>query len=132
MEALRALLQQLLGIWKELGINQKITVMVSGVVMLIGLGVVVFYTSRAEYTLLYGGLDSAQAGKVTAALEERIEGVKELFLRLLAAADELDVVDDQHVHVAVLLAELLHRAFAQRRDEFVRVGLGRIDAFGWC
>ena len=71
MEALRALIQQLLGIWKELGLNQKVTVVVSGVVMLIGLAVVVFYTSRAEYTLLYGGLDSAQAGKVTAALDEQ-------------------------------------------------------------
>ncbi|MEC8928574.1 MAG: flagellar basal-body MS-ring/collar protein FliF [Verrucomicrobiota bacterium] len=71
MEALRALIQQLLGIWKELGLNQKVTVVVSGVVMLIGLAVVVFYTSRAEYTLLYGGLDSSQAGKVTAALDEQ-------------------------------------------------------------
>jgi hypothetical protein len=37
---------------------------------------------------------------------QRVEGVEELLLHAFLAAQELDVVDQQQVHRAVLLAEL--------------------------
>ena len=71
MEALRALGQQLLAIWQQLGVGQKVTVTLSGLVLVIALGTVVFYTSRGDYALLFGRLGSEEAGKVISALDEQ-------------------------------------------------------------
>ena len=46
---------------------------------------------------------------------ERVEGVEELVLRALLAGEELDVVDQQHVDVAVALAELEDALVADAR-----------------
>ena len=57
---------------------------------------------------------------------ERVEGVEELFLRLLAASEELDVVDEEHVALAaVARAEVVHLVVLDGRDEVVREPLGR-------
>jgi hypothetical protein len=57
---------------------------------------------------------------------ERVERVEELFLRLLAAREELDVVHQQDVAVvAVAVAELVDAVVLQRPDELVREALGR-------
>ena len=40
---------------------------------------------------------------------QRVEGVEKLLLRALLAGQELDVVDEQHIRLAVFLTELLHR-----------------------
>ena len=53
-------------------------------------------------------------------LVERIEGVEELLLRGLLAGDELNIVDEENVRLAVPLAEFLRRAVADRLDHFVR------------
>src|SRR5579872_1851188 len=62
--------QQLLGIWKQLGLNQRISVMVSTVAVLIGLIALAFWSSRTDYSLLYGKLEEGEAAKVVAALDE--------------------------------------------------------------
>src|SRR5439155_17843318 len=54
---------------------------------------------------------------LTAAPVEMIERVEELCLCLLAFGEELDVVDEQDVHLAVAMAELVALAFAYRLDE---------------
>mgnify|MGYP003602457872 CR=1 FL=1 len=59
------------------------------------------------------------------AVEQRVEGVEELLLDALLAAEELHVVDQQHVHAAVLLAELHQRVVRQRVDVLVGEFLGR-------
>ena len=41
MEALRALGEQLVAIWGQLGVGQRVSVVLSGVVLLVGLGTVV-------------------------------------------------------------------------------------------
>ena len=57
---------------------------------------------------------------------ERVERVEELFLRLLAAGEELDVVDQEQIAVgAVARAELVHLVVLQRVDELVREAFGR-------
>src|SRR3546814_3491937 len=57
-------------------------------------------------------------------LVQVVEGVEELLDRLLLALDELDVIDQEHVDVAVAALELLVRALAHRLDELVHEGLG--------
>src|SRR3990170_2296589 len=49
-----------------------------------------------------------------------IEGMKKLLLRALLSRDELDVVDQKHVDVSVLLLEVAHPVCAQAEDELVR------------
>jgi len=61
---------QLYAIWKQLGINQRVSLLLAGLVVLGGLGGLMFWSSRADYTLLYGKLDEAEAAKVVAALDE--------------------------------------------------------------
>ena len=71
MEQLRALGAQLLAIWSQLGVNQKLTVAASGFIVAVTLAVVVFFTSRTDFVLLYGGLDPKDAGDVVAVLDEQ-------------------------------------------------------------
>ena len=54
-----------------------------------------------------------------------VERVEELGLRLLALGQELDVVDQQDVDLAVLLAEPVALSFADRLDELGHELLGR-------
>ena len=56
---------------------------------------------------------------------QRVEGVEELFLNSLAARQELDVVDQQHVVRAIPVLEVLDLLLAQRIDELVRERLAR-------
>ena len=55
---------------------------------------------------------------------ERVEGVEELLLELLAALEELDVVDEQDVDLAVAAAEGVAGVVADRVDELVHQRLG--------
>ena len=71
MEKLKALGMQLLGIWQQLGMNQKVTVAASGLLVAGMLVAVVFFTSRTDFALLYGGMDPMDAGQVVAVLEEQ-------------------------------------------------------------
>ncbi|HEY3914350.1 MAG TPA: flagellar basal-body MS-ring/collar protein FliF [Verrucomicrobiae bacterium] len=62
--------KQLLGIWKQLGLNQKISIVMATAVVFVGLGTMAFWSSRPDYSLLYGKLDDGEAAKVVAALDE--------------------------------------------------------------
>ena len=64
------LLQQLAGIWKQLGLNQRISIILATLAVLGGLAGVAFWSSRAEFSLLYGKLDDGESAKVIAALDE--------------------------------------------------------------
>src|SRR5437660_1150868 len=68
--SLQQLAQQLAAIWKQLGLNQRLSVVLAGTVVVVGLLSLAFWSSRADYTLLYGKLDEAEAAKVVAALDE--------------------------------------------------------------
>lgn len=64
------LLNQIGSVWKQLGINQRVSIILATLVViggLVGLGV---WASRPQYSLLYGRLDDTEAGKVVAALNE--------------------------------------------------------------
>ena len=62
---------QLLTIWQQLGVNQKVTVAASGLLVAGALSVVVFFTSKTDFALLYGNMDSKSAGEIIAVLEEQ-------------------------------------------------------------
>ena len=64
------LLKQLHGIWKQLGLNQKITLVGTTVALIGGLFGLTYWSSRPSYSLLYGKLDEGEASKVVAALDE--------------------------------------------------------------
>ena len=71
MEKLRALGAQLIEIWSQLGVNEKVTVMASGVLVAAGLAVVIFFTSRTDFALLYSGMDPKDAGAVIVLRDEQ-------------------------------------------------------------
>src|SRR5687767_12072414 len=62
--------KQLQKIWGQLGLNQKVTVAGTTLVVMLALGSLVFWSSRPSYALLYGRLDEAEAAKVIAYLDE--------------------------------------------------------------
>tara|TARA_B100001029_G_scaffold55129_1_gene44417 strand:- start:278 stop:1987 length:1710 start_codon:yes stop_codon:yes gene_type:complete len=70
MQAIKELFKQLVGIWKELGLNQKITVSATTLAVIVGVITVLIWSGRTEYSLLYGNLDPVEAGKVTQSLDE--------------------------------------------------------------
>src|SRR5258706_520884 len=67
---LHQLALQLAAIWKHLGLNQRITILMGAAVVLVGLISLGFWSSRGDYALLYGKLDDAEAAKVISALDE--------------------------------------------------------------
>jgi flagellar M-ring protein FliF len=62
--------QQLLAIWKQLGLNQRISIVLATAVVFIGLCTVALWSSRPDFSLLYGKLDDGEAAKIVAALDE--------------------------------------------------------------
>src|ERR1035437_6790940 len=54
-----------------------------------------------------------------------VEGVKELFLRALLVAQQLDIVDQQHVRLAITLVKLLHALRPDARNHVVHEALAR-------
>src|SRR5262245_20489322 len=67
---LSKLSSQLLDIWKQLGTSQRISVVVATLVVVAGLAGLAFWSSRADYSLLYGKLSDSESAKVIAALDD--------------------------------------------------------------
>ena len=67
---LSKLFKQLGDIWGQLGASQRINVVAATFVLVAGLVAVAFWSSHADYGLLYGGLSDTEAAKVTAALDD--------------------------------------------------------------
>ncbi len=67
---LAKLLTQLRTIWSQLGASQRISVAAATFVLVAGLGTLAFWSSRADYGLLYGGLSDSEAAKVITALDD--------------------------------------------------------------
>src|SRR5438034_2007864 len=67
---LRQLARQLAETWKQLGLNQRVSLALGASVVLAGLIGLSFWSSRPDFVLLYGKLDDAEAAKVMAALDD--------------------------------------------------------------
>jgi flagellar M-ring protein FliF len=61
---------QLRDIWLQLGAAQRVSVISATLVLFVGLGALAFWSSRADYGLLYGRLSDSEAAKVIAALDD--------------------------------------------------------------
>jgi flagellar M-ring protein FliF len=61
---------QLAGIWRQLGINQRISIVMATGIVAFGLVGLAYWSSRMDYSLLYGKLDDGEAAKVIAALDD--------------------------------------------------------------
>lgn len=61
---------QLKTIWGQLGISQRISLVLTTVLVIGGLTGIAMWSSRVEYGLLYGKLDDAEAARVVAALDD--------------------------------------------------------------
>ena len=70
MNNLSKLGKQLLEIWKQLGTSQRVSVAAATIVLVAGLGALAFWSSRTDYSLLYGKLSDTEASKVIAALDD--------------------------------------------------------------
>ena len=68
--------------------------------------------------------------ELAAEVVQRVEGVEELLLGLGLGREELDVVDEQDVGVAVAALEAVHVAALQGGEELVGEGLDRRVADG--
>ena len=60
------LTRQLSAVWKQLGINQRVSVLFAAVAVIGGLVALSVWSSRSDYALLYGKLDDGEAAKVIA------------------------------------------------------------------
>lgn len=69
-DQLQRLLGQLTGIWKQIGLNQRISLVLGGMVVLVGLASLGWWSTRIDYNLLYGRLEDSEASKVVAVLDE--------------------------------------------------------------
>ena len=70
MNNLSKLGAQLVEIWKQLGVSQRVSVISATLVLVAGLGSLAFWSSRADYSLLYGKLSDTEASKVISALDD--------------------------------------------------------------
>lgn len=68
---LKQLGRQLIDIWKQLGLNQRISVVLAGAAVMIGLGVLAFFSTRVSYVPLFNALDPADSAKVVAELDKQ-------------------------------------------------------------
>jgi flagellar M-ring protein FliF len=67
---LSKLLKQLADIWGQLGASQRVSVIAATLMVVAGLGAAMFWSSRADYGLLYGGLSDTESAKVVSALDD--------------------------------------------------------------
>ncbi len=62
--------RQLQEIWKQLGTNQRVSVVLATAATFLGILAVAWWSGRAEYSLLYGKLSDGEASRVIAALDD--------------------------------------------------------------
>jgi flagellar M-ring protein FliF len=67
---MNSLLQQLRQLWSQLGINQRVTLSVTGVAVLAGMVALVAWSQRPQMQLLYGRLSPKDVSAVMASIQE--------------------------------------------------------------
>lgn len=92
-------LQQIAGFWRELGLNQRVSIVFSIFGVFAGMVALLIWTSRPSLRLLYGRLDSKDMAEVIAAAEE-----KEIPYRMGAGGSSIFVPGDQVYRLRMELA----------------------------
>ena len=70
MNNLSKLLAQLREILKQLGTNQRVSVLTATLALVAGLAGLAYWSSRTSYSLLYGKLSDTESAKVIQALDD--------------------------------------------------------------
>lgn len=68
---LKQLGKQLIEIWKQLGLNQRISVVLAGAAVMVGLGALTFFSTRVSYAPLFNSLDPGDSAKVVQELDKQ-------------------------------------------------------------
>ncbi len=63
--------QQLKQFWKELGVNQRVSITLAFFGVMAGMIALIVWSSKPQFVLLYGGLDSKDLSEVVKALDEQ-------------------------------------------------------------
>ncbi len=66
--------KQLAKFWNELGINQKVSLSLSAVLVVAGMAALLMWSGKPQMVLLYGGLDGKDMSDVVQALDEQAIG----------------------------------------------------------
>lgn len=67
---MNGIFEQLAKIWSELTGGQKLTIIVALLAVVVGMGALVYWSSKPEMRLLYGGIDAKEMSQVVTALDE--------------------------------------------------------------
>ncbi|MGB0371212.1 MAG: flagellar basal-body MS-ring/collar protein FliF [Opitutales bacterium] len=87
---MNTLIEQLTKVWQSLGINQKVSIILSVGGVLIGMTAIIMWSSRPRMQLLYGRLDAQEMSEVVRIVEER--GVE---YELKASGSSIFVTSDE-------------------------------------
>ncbi len=68
---MNAFLQQVTKIWSELGINQKVSIILAALGVVVGIAGVLVWSSRPQMQLLYGRLEGQDMSEVVKVLDEQ-------------------------------------------------------------
>ena len=71
MQQIKQLGEQLLGIWKQLGLNQRIIIAAAGIGIFGALMGIAYWSGQSEYSLLYGNLSLKEVDNIQTQLETR-------------------------------------------------------------
>ncbi|MET0261618.1 MAG: flagellar basal-body MS-ring/collar protein FliF [Rariglobus sp.] len=66
---MKAFSQSLLGLWGQLGLNQRVSLVVAALVVAVGLAGVVMWSHQPDYQLLYGKLSEKDSSQIIAQLQ---------------------------------------------------------------
>ena len=68
---MNAIFEQLGKIWSELSGAQKLTIIAALLAVIAGMGALVYWSSKPQMKLLYGGIDTKEMGQVVSSLDEQ-------------------------------------------------------------
>ena len=68
---MKSFASSLLGLWKQLGLNQRVTLVVATVAVVAGLSGLVIWSRQPDYQLLYGRLSEKDAAQIVSTLQSQ-------------------------------------------------------------
>jgi len=68
---MKAFAQSLLSLWKQLGLNQRVSLVIAALVVIVGFAALVIWSRRPDYQLLYGRLGEKDAAAIISQLQSQ-------------------------------------------------------------
>jgi flagellar M-ring protein FliF len=96
---MKAFAQSLLSLWKQLGLNQRVSLALAAAVVVAGFVALIFWSRRPDYQLLYGRLGEKDAAAIISQLE-----TQNIPHQIAAGGGAVYVPSDQVYHLRMELA----------------------------